>query len=238
MSTLSPHSSFSAWFSALTGNVAGNSAATAAGAAEGQFMRQLLAARAKATMPPLQQPSVDMLDAIDRAWENIKTRAQLEGLFGSQATPQATASTPSRSAANAFAGWRFGGVPSAFAANQSKYALAASIAVLVIGLGALMRTIPTLNPPDEVVMRGEEQAQRISTANPEQLANQIERILQENKYPYSRKNLTSPANAIQIQAKLPPIANPAAAPSPASAALKALSVQVPEHGRLNIVLMP
>lgn len=79
--------------------------------------------------------------------------------------------------------------------------------------------------PDGVVMRGDEQAQRLTTANPVLLADQCEAVLRQEGAQMRR---FSAGPAIVIQAKIPNIS------SAGRARLLALGAVVPGHGRLHL----
>ena len=113
-------------------------------------------------------------------------------------------------------------------------ALAASVAMLGIGLSLTWRmgveegtqAMPPYMEPD-IVMRGDEQAQRMVTPAPRDVANQIGDLLARHQLPFRR---VENGPLVQIQAKVPvghPVRNE----------LTHLGVQVPAHGRLNLLLV-
>lgn len=116
-----------------------------------------------------------------------------------------------------------------------RLALAASIAVLGIGLnltwrlgieqGAEVTRAPYADP--DIVMRGDEQAQRMITPNPRTLANQIGEVLVRHQLPLRR---VENGPLVQIQAKVP-------VGHPARMELERLNIHVPPHGRLNLLLV-
>jgi hypothetical protein len=231
-----PSPTFAAWFRALIGQTAPNAESTQAtyiaGQKEGQFMRMLFKQRAQdmalnselnPALFPYQQITEPTTTRLEQSWQALRQRAMAEGLWTSQAAAGQAVNQSTRSAA--------------IAANQSKYALAASVAVLAIGLTIFMQQSQqdAQTQPDEVVFRGNEQAQRLSApagTTPAQLADQIETVLkaQAQKDPsirYTRKQISP--TVVQIQAKVTP-------QSEAAKALTQLGVVMPEHGRLNLVI--
>jgi hypothetical protein len=82
---------------------------------------------------------------------------------------------------------------------------------------------------DAAVMRGTEGPQVIVSDRPNELATQVEAALRKRQFIFRRVALA--ASAVQLQAKLPAAIDPALA-----AELSALGVQVPAHGRLDVVI--
>ncbi len=231
-----PSPTFAAWFRALIGQNAPNAESTQAtyiaGQKEGQFMRMLFKQRAQdialnselnPALFPYQQITEPTTTRLEQSWQALRQRAMAEGLWTSQAAEGQAVNQSTRSAA--------------IAANQSKYALVASIAVLAIGLTIFMQQSQqdSQNQQEEVVFRGDEQAQRlagVTEASAKQFADKIETVLktQAQKDPsirYTRKQISLTAE--QIQAKVTP-------QSEAAKALAQLGVVIPEHGRLNLVI--
>jgi hypothetical protein len=224
-----PSSTFAAWFRGLIGQAPSGADMNGQqtndfpqGFKEGQFMRVLFKQRAEALAKVPEQVIVDPSKSrLEQAWQTLRQQAVAEGLWSNQAA--ATVSQPTRSAT--------------IAANQSKYALAASVAVLAIGLTIFMQQSQqdAQNQQDEVVFRGDEQAQRlagVTEASAKQFADKIETVLktQAQKDPsirYTRKQISP--TVVQIQAKVTP-------QSEAAKALVQLGVVIPEHGRLNLVI--
>ena len=122
-----------------------------------------------------------------------------------------------------------------FAVTQGHgFALAASVAMLGIGLSLTWRmgveegsqATPSYTEPD-IVMRGDEQAQRLVATNPRELANRIGDLLARYQLPLRR---VENGPLVLIQAKVPE-------GHPARNELTHLGVQVPAHGRLNLLLV-
>jgi hypothetical protein len=113
-------------------------------------------------------------------------------------------------------------------------ALAASVAMIGIGLSLSWRMgaehgakAPGDFAEPDIVMRGDEQAQRMVTANPRELANRIGEVLAKYQLPLRR---VENGPLVQIQAKVPP-------GHPVRDELARQGVQVPAHGRLNLLLV-
>lgn len=112
----------------------------------------------------------------------------------------------------------------------------ARVGVVVAG-GAILVALyllsrPVAEPvgyPGGVVMRGDEQAQRLSVEKPSALADQIEAVLREEGVQVRR---TVAGQAIEIQAKVTTLSNGG------RSRLLAMGVMVPAHGRLHIFLTP
>jgi hypothetical protein len=224
-----PSSTFAAWFRGLIGQAplgaelhSQHTNDYPKGYREGQFMRVLFKQRAEALDKMPEQSVLDPRNSrLEQVWQSLRQQALTEGLWSNQ-----TAIAASQSASSA-----------TIAANQSRYALVASVAVLAIGLTIFMqiRQHDSHNQQDEVVFRGDEQAQHlagVTEASAKQFADKIEAILkaQAQKDPslrYTRKQI-SPTD-VQIQAKVLP-------QSDAAIALTQLGVEIPEHGRLNLVI--
>ena len=175
-------------------------------------MRVLFKQRAEALDKMPEQSVLDPRNSrLEQVWQSLRQQALTEGLWSNQ-----TAIAASQSASSA-----------TIAANQSRYALVASVAVLAIGLTIFMqiRQHDSHNQQDEVVFRGDEQAQHlagVTEASAKQFADKIDPSLR-----YTRKQI-SPTD-VQIQAKVLP-------QSDAAIALTQLGVEIPEHGRLNLVI--
>ena len=113
-------------------------------------------------------------------------------------------------------------------------AVMATVAVLGIGLSLTWRigiepsaTVPAGYQESDIVMRGDEQAQRLITPNPRALANRISEVLARHQLPLRR---VENGPLVQIQAKVP-------AGHPARDELTKLGVHVPTHGRMNLLLV-
>lgn len=91
---------------------------------------------------------------------------------------------------------------------------------------------PGLDEDETTLMRGAEQAQRLSVAVPQETAAQLEQVFQRHGLRSTRRNLSD--GSVQIQALVPP------AEGQARQALQALvlGLKVPEHGRLDVLLVP
>ena len=110
------------------------------------------------------------------------------------------------------------------------------VGVVVVGGAMLVALYLLIRPlaepagyPGGVVMRGDEQAQRLVVEKPSALADQIEVVLREEGVPVQR---TVAGQSIAIQAKTTTISNDG------RARLMAMGVVVPAHGRLHILLNP
>ena len=87
--------------------------------------------------------------------------------------------------------------------------------------------VPSGYTETDIVMRGDEQAQRMVTSNPHELANRIGEVLARHQLPLRR---VENGPLVQIQAKVP-------AMHQAQIELMSLNVHVPPHGRLNLLLV-
>ena len=114
------------------------------------------------------------------------------------------------------------------AANQRWYKLAACIAVLGVALPLLWQLQHTQVPGTtglDATMRGGEQAQNITSPDPQAKANQIAQILQSAGI---TPRITGEGRRIDIQALVPVQA------VEVRAQLAEMGINVPGHGRLNV----
>lgn len=114
------------------------------------------------------------------------------------------------------------------APNQRMFAIAGLVLVCVVAIPLAYQT--TTAPPeddDAVVMRGDEQPQRMAVTNPNQRADEIEALLTKRGIRVFRSQAE---RSVVLQAKVP--ADDAAT----RASLEKEGVTVPPHGRLNLVL--
>lgn len=103
--------------------------------------------------------------------------------------------------------------------------------VALLGVWLANQTPPVeLQAPaeDASVVRGDEAAAQVGANNPDALAVRITQALQRAGLPVRRLDL--PGGAVQLQAKLP------AQAQALRRELAALGVEVPAHGRLNLVI--
>ena len=108
----------------------------------------------------------------------------------------------------------------------TRVGIAAAFGLLLVVLYMSNRPVAVVDGyPDGVVMRGDEQAQRLQTANPGLLADQVEAVLRQEGAPVRRFTLEQ---AIVIQAKVLDLSHVG------RARLIALGAVVPEHGRLHL----
>ncbi len=187
--------------------------------AEGSLIRSLFYSRFHGQNEQTSLPTPTELSE-QRHWQQILNRSRQEGLFVSTAKP-----TPQNPP---YAGWgRF----KTMASNQQWFALAASVAVLGIGLTLFMQQHDDIADDSAVIMRGDEEAQRLTVqANKTaaQVAGQVEEVLRQHQLSYRRTELNN--GGLQIQAKVP-------RDSPARNALLALGLTMPEHERLNLLIL-
>lgn len=186
--------------------------------AEGSLIRSLFYSRFHGQNEQTNFPTPTELSE-QRHWQQILNRSRQEGLFVSTTKP--TPQTPPH----------FGWVHfKNLARNQQWFALVASVAVLGIGLTLSMQHDDIAND-NAIIMRGDEAVQRLvvqANKTAAQVARQIEEALQQHQVPYRRAELSD--GGIQIQAKVP-------RDSPARQALLALGLTMPEHERLNLLIL-
>jgi hypothetical protein len=187
--------------------------------AEGSLIRSLFYGRVHAQNEQIDLPTPTELSE-QRHWQQILKRTRQEGIFASTAKP---------SPQNLLhAGWgRF----KTIASNQQWFAIAASVAVLGIGLTLFMQQHDNTADDSAVIMRGDEATQRLTVqANQTaaQVAGQIEAVLQLHQLPYRRTELNN--GGVQIQCKVPKH-------SPSRQMLLTLGLSVPEHERLNVLVL-
>lgn len=187
--------------------------------AEGSLIRSLFSSRLQAQLEQNEIPTPTDVSE-QRHWQYILAQIRLEGMFTSPAIQRPE---PGRH----FRLGRF----TAIASNQRWFALVASVAVLAIGLSLFMQQHDITHDDSAVVMRGDEAAQHMTVqANQTaaQVAGQIEAILIQHQLPYRRTELTN--GGVQIQAKVPK-------DSLAGQMLKTLGLSMPEHERLNVLVL-
>lgn len=115
------------------------------------------------------------------------------------------------------------------ASFKQYFAMAASIATLGLGLLILKPLwMPTEQMPADIVWRGEEQGQIIKHADFVEKANLIESLLKQNGLMVRR---IYNAKYVRLQAKIPSDA------TSLKQALKTQGVEVPEHGRLDLIIL-
>lgn len=197
-------------------------------AADDAWLRALVQDRAKArwendsSLSPLPVHLISSPENVEKHWKAILANAHKNGVFAPKNLTR-TAIDPLK-----------------HASNQSWFTLAASVAVLGIGLSLFIQIEKQeiLKPPASlaisgdgpIVMRGDEAPQRLSVPAGESIstrADRIEAVLQRHHLKYRR----TPADGsnLQIQAKVP-------VDSPARSELRALGVELPEHERLNVIV--
>ena len=211
---------FQTWFNGLRGLDAGVDPTSPPAQKEGQLIRSLVLDRITMLRcdDELSKP-----ESHQHHLRNVLCFLHREGLIVSAAL--ATPESPT-SAVAAFAPTsdRF------ISANQNRYALAAGLAVVAFGLSIYMHGSQREEDDNknEMVMRGDELPQRlvISSSLVKPQAQKIITILAESSLVYE---LTTSSDAVQIRAKVP-------YGHPARQELKVLQIEVPLHGRLNVVV--
>ncbi|MFZ2988514.1 MAG: hypothetical protein WA086_11005 [Ideonella sp.] len=151
----------------------------------------------------------------------LVARWRAQGLF--QGRPHFAGQTPSKWTA-ARAWWKGG----------ARWLLPTSaMAMLSLWLwpsGPHVAPSPDLAEGDSISMRGGESAQRLNVAEPSRMAAQLEEVLQRHGLRFSRRALSN--GTVQIQAMVP------LSEGEARQSLQALGVQVPAHGRMDLLIVP
>lgn len=233
MAPIHSSSKLQAWFEALTGDPAetlGESPLPARGAEfgaialEGALVRRVLVERQVHVAKGLAQSTPD---AHRTHRDATLLRARQAGVFLRKKT---FLRTMVDTVAALF--WSSPGVTSTAPRHSNRsmvltrVGVAGAFGLILIVLYLSSRPVVlTDGYPDGVVMRGDEQAQRLTTANPGLLADQLEAVLRQEGAQVRRMNL---GPAIVIQAKIPNIS------SAGRVRLLALGALVPEHGRLHL----
>lgn len=183
-----------------------------------QLIRRMLAEHVARHTRPLAQITQQMKD-------DFIARAYREGVLRSQ--PGAAPLAQANSSANQIAQVA---LPHS-AANQRWYKLAACIAVLGVALPLLWQLqhsqAPGTDTGPDATMRGGEQAQHITSPDPQAKANQIAQVLRSAGI---TPRIAGEGKRVDIQALVP------AGAVEVRAQLAALGVEVPVHGRLNVRL--
>lgn len=154
--------------------------------------------------------------------DDFIARAYREGVLRSQPGVAHLAHTPSSAGPTTSVALRHS------AANQRWYKVAACIAVLGVALPLLWQLQHTQVPGTtglDATMRGGEQAQNITSPDPQAKANQIAQILQSAGI---TPRITGEGRRIDIQALVPVQA------VEVRAQLAEMGINVPGHGRLNV----
>lgn len=182
-----------------TAQLSGPIAASPSGTQQAHRHKTLLRARQAGLFSPRKSRGAEFLN-------------YLASLFGSSPTQHSATGSDGTSQAQTFG--RVGFVVAAGAVFVALYLLSRPLAEPVDHRGG-------------VVMRGDEQAQRVAVENPRALADQIEAVLREEGV---QVRLTVTGQMIDLQAKATTIS------SDGRARLLAMGVAVPAHGRLHILL--
>lgn len=156
----------------------------------------------------------------DAADEALIARWRAEGVFRGRPSPDDRArplSAPAK--ARWREGWRW-------------WLPTSAIALLSLWLwpwGQQVTWPPSPGDDEASRMRGAEQAQRLSVASPAETAAQLALVFQRHGLRASQRPLSD--GSVQVQALVPPTA------LAAREALQALGVQVPVHGRLDLLIV-